>query len=39
MISVNGRNRSLGDFDKIEEAAAAYAQSAKNTFGEFARLK
>jgi hypothetical protein len=37
-IAVNGRNLHVGYFDKIEEAAAAYATAAEKHHGEFARV-
>lgn len=36
-IQVGDRNVHLGDYNTIEEAAAAYAGAAKVAFGEFAR--
>lgn len=38
VISENGRNRSLGHFDTLEEAAAAWRSAAVNAHGEFARI-
>lgn len=37
MISIDGRNKSLGYFENAEEAAAVYAQHAIAAFGDFAR--
>jgi hypothetical protein len=37
-IKLDGKNRNLGSFDDIEEAAAAYAKSAKKHYPEFHRL-
>ena len=36
-IRQKGRQRHLGLFENIEDAAAAYAKAAKEVFGEFAR--
>lgn len=38
MISIDQKNKSLGHFDKFEEAAAAYAAAAKSVYGDFARF-
>lgn len=38
MISIDGKNKSLGHFEKFEEAAAVYAVHARLQFGEFARF-
>lgn len=38
MISIGGKNKSLGHFEKFEDAAAVYAEQAKRHFGEFARF-
>ena len=37
-ITINYKNHILGQFDKIEDAAKAYNEAAKNRLGEFARL-
>lgn len=37
MISVDGRNRSLGHFDTEQAASKAYEVAAQEAFGEFAR--
>lgn len=37
-IKLDGKQRYLGSFETVEEAAAAYDAAAKNLFGEFARL-
>lgn len=37
-IMENGKNKNLGMFDDIDEAAAAYAAAATKKFGEFARF-
>lgn len=37
-IKVNGRRRALGYFDDKDEAAAAYENAARASFGEFARV-
>lgn len=37
-ITIDGKERSLGSFLDIEEAAMAYASAAADQFGEFARL-
>ncbi len=36
-IRVNGRQQSIGYFDALEDAAAAYANAARETHGKFAR--
>lgn len=38
VIKVKGRRIYLGDYNTLQEAAAAYAGAAKVGFGEFARL-
>lgn len=35
-IRINGRSKRLGTFDRIEDAAAAYASAAAKLYGEFA---
>jgi hypothetical protein len=37
-IAVNKRRIFLGNFENIEDAAVAYAQAARQHFGEFARM-
>ena len=37
MISIDGKNRSLGDFADIESARSAYETAASEAFGEFFR--
>jgi hypothetical protein len=37
-ITINGRKKSLGSFDDIEDAAAAYRTAATKSVGEFARV-
>lgn len=37
-IRVHGRTKNLGTFDTVQEAAAAYATAARDTFGEFAQF-
>lgn len=36
-ITVNGKQRTIGRYDDIIEAARAYDEAARNHFGEFAR--
>jgi hypothetical protein len=36
-IHIGGRNKYLGSFARIEDAAAAYAAAAAKEFGEFSR--
>jgi hypothetical protein len=36
-ITLNGKTKCLGRFDKIEDASAAYRKAAERCFGEFAR--
>jgi hypothetical protein len=35
---INGKQKALGDFQNIEDAAIAYNNAAKEIFGEFANL-
>ena len=37
-IMINGKQKALGDFQNIEDAAIAYNNAAKEIFGEFANL-